>query len=390
MFVDNVLAAKERFEVDMAEEKLNLSIGVMMGSDGKPLKSAAYYATYAKLAGKLLGDSERGMYLTPDPEVIKAAREFLLDELCIPSDVRSLCAISWCEGGGSGALARAIQLSLLFYDYCIGATLLIQEKGWPGYTCFAKANRLKLKEVPVDLAAGAPPALLIAQTVHNGTSMRISRLHWDALAKIRARDLAPTILDIPYAGFDFADFGFPWALYFSSTAPIDAFLRYRAPLIIAWSPTKTKGTFKARPGGAVIAVCSNTDAREETEMALAELARGSTGFMSMTTYALLVAMRDDPEGLRQDHKEALARVAEAHRVWKGCAAQSPLAPYFESALYYGMYRVLPARQGAVERLAENHVHVMKQSENEIRVNLTGLPNLRAEKWVNLIIEELAL
>jgi hypothetical protein len=117
--------------------------------------------------------------------------------------------------------------------------------------------------------------------------------------------------------------------------------------------------------------------------------RGSTGFIDVATLALVQAMAGNPDGLRADHAAILARLAEAAHDWRRNTAGSALERYFTSA-FGGLFRIVPVRPGAVDRLAGQHIHVVDASTSSmprIRVNTMGLPHDRAAEIVAAVAAE---
>jgi len=375
--------AYDRCLADESANKINLGIGILIGPDGIPLQSHAYYKKLHEMANHLQYDPQRGAYLKPDPAVLESAKQFLLDELCIPEEYRKLCLVNWCEGGGSGALAQAIAFAFGYYK--LPKTLMVQKKGWIGYRAHALTRRLKLIETEVDFSDAtdgtAHKNLLIAQLVHNRTSKRVTEDQWEALAKSRRRKgSAPVIFDIAYSGFDHARYHQAYlytVLMASNFFSLRKFLEYGIPCMIAWSPTKTKGTFRGRPGGALVLVCQNKKDYLKKERFLTAVSRANTGFLSVATYALMRTMHDNPAELKADHEKALACIWAAEQRWmKGTEDIPSLRKYFDYSKYAGMFRTLPTKSGSLERLAQNpgyHIHTVDMYNDDIGINITGLP-----------------
>lgn len=378
---DANLAAKKRAQEDQSERKVDLGIGVIGGENGKPFVAQSYYDSLWDLTGKIRSAYERGKYLDPDPQIIRNANEYLLNELCIPPMYRDLCIISWCEGGGSGALERALKF-IFCQNPDLPPRIIVQEQSWVGYASFARAHRLALGETPINFQGINADSVLIAQTVHNGTGRKIDLVDWFDLAMAYAINDTPLVLDIPYSGFDYADLPLMRALQMSAK-PIAAMFAHGTPMVIAWSPTKTKGTFYARAGGAMIVVCSNQTEYDQACKVETTVKRGGTGFMSLGTYALLVAMSENAKGLREDHEKALHRIERARADWQQFSS-GPLANYFDPEKYGGLFRTIHVQPRSAKFLAERHLHVVEVNPENVRINITGLPGTNQQEWVDLL------
>jgi hypothetical protein len=93
--------------------------------------------------------------------------------------------------------------------------------------------------------------------------------------------------------------------------------------------------------------------------------------------------------LRRDHGAILMRLAEARDDWRAHAAGTPLERFFTDA-YGGLFRIVPVKPGAIDRLAARHIHTVDAStpsEHRVRINTMGLPHARAEEIVAAIASE---
>jgi hypothetical protein len=136
-------------------------------------------------------------------------------------------------------------------------------------------------------------------------------------------------------------------------------------------------------------ICRTAEEAASAEARMKRIERGSSGFIDVATLALVHAMAENPDGLRADHAAILARLAEAGHDWRRHAAGSALERYFTSA-FGGLFRIVPVRPGAIDRLAAQHIHLVDASTPvlpRIRVNTMGLPHGRAAEIVAAVAAE---
>lgn len=383
--IDQNLAANTRFKADTDTDKVNLAIGTNVAANGRPWTHAtAYPAALTALIEKTT--TACGSYTVIAPDMLAKAKIFVCDLLGLSLDVRERTVVSFATGGGSGAVSRAISFirsqHVGTYD-----TLVTQADSWPGYASIAYVNGMHFNTCPLDFAT-LPDGLLIAQTVHNGTGRLLNETVWHALGTRLATADRPVILDLPYAGFDFCDLPYDEALEKSATA-VRTLVTTGAPVVVALGPTKIWNTFAYRPGGATVVICRTAEEYAAADARMKRIERGSTGFIDAATHALVRAMADTPDALQNDHAAILTRLAEATHDWRTHAAGTPLATYF-SGEFGGLFRIVPVRASAVERLAEQHIHVVDASANgtpRVRINVMGLPHDRAKEIVTAVAAE---
>ena len=386
--LDQNVVANQRFKADSSPSKVNLAIGTNVAADGTPWSGATAYP--AALAALVNGRGTAcGSYTVPDPGLLAAAKNFLCEMIGLAPAVRARTIVSWATGGGSGAVSRAIAFVRAEDRGEDNASLIVQDDSWPGYVSVAYENGMTLQYCPIDLAAIPARGLVIAQTVHNGTGRLLDPAVWTSLGVGFASDDRVLIVDVPYAGFDFSDRPYDEALQRSSS-PVGALVAIDAPVIVAFGPTKVFNTFAYRPGGATLVICRSTEEAAAAEARMKRIERGSTGFIDVATLALVQAMAENPEGLRRDHAAILSRLAEATGDWRRHAAGTSLERYFGES-YGGLFRIVPVKADAVERLAAQHIHVVDASTPgaaRIRINTMGLPHGRAAEIVRAVAAEM--
>jgi aspartate/tyrosine/aromatic aminotransferase len=384
--VDQNVVANLRFKADTSPAKVNLAIGTNVAADGTPWANArAYPAALAALVQSR--GTSCGSYIVAEPDLIEKAKSSLCDLLDIPEAVRARTVVSWATGGGSGALTRAISF-IRADDPASYQSIVVQRDSWPGYSSVAYAQTVPLEFCAIDLTDVPSRGIMVAQTVHNGSGRLVDESRWPTLAERVSADARPFILDMPYLGFDFSRLPYAEAIH-GSTAPIRAFVAANAPLIVAFGPTKVFNTFGYRPGGAALVICRSAAEAEAAAGRLKRIERGSTGFMDVATLALVQALANDAAGLRRDHAAILVRLAEAAADWRTNAAGTVLERYFTDA-YGGLFRIVPVKDGACERLAARHIHVVDAStptESRVRINTMGLPHDRAPEIVATVATE---
>jgi aspartate/tyrosine/aromatic aminotransferase len=387
--VDQNVVANLRFKADTSPGKVNLAIGTNVAADGTPWSHAVAYPASLGTLVRSRG-SACGSYTVADPDLLARAQSTLCDLLDLPGAVRVRTIVSWAAGGGSGALTRAIAFIRAQHPPGTFPSIVVQLDSWPGYTSVAYTHGVALEVCGVDLSDIPPRGLLVAQTVHNGTGRLLDAAEWVPIADRFAADDRPIIVDTPYLGFDFSRLPYEEAVR-RSAAPIRALAAAGAPLLVAFGPTKVFNTFAYRPGGAVLAICRSVDEASAAAARMKRIERGSSGFMDITTLALVQAMADDAGALRRDHAAIMARLAEAAADWRAHAAGSALEEYFTDA-YGGLFRIVPVKKGACERLAARHIHLVDASTPampRVRINTMGLPHARAEEIVSAVAAEVA-
>jgi aspartate/tyrosine/aromatic aminotransferase len=387
--LDQNVVANQRFRDDTSAGRVNLAIGTNVGADGAPWSKAAAYPSSLAAIVQTLGMT-CGSYAVPDARKLAAAKEFLCDTIDLPASMRGRTVVSWATGGGSGALNRAITFIRAPHPPVEHESLIVQADSWPGYASVAYSNRLAFEHCPIDFSEIPARGLLVAQTIHNGTGRLVDLSVWRAIgAQFAAQDRA-LVVDTPYSGFDHCDRPYLEAIR-ESAAAIRALVEAGAPVVVAFGPTKVFNTFAYRPGGAAIVICRSAEEAAAAEARMKRIERGSTGFMDVATLALVQAMAENAEALRADHAAILARLAEAAGDWRRHAAGSALERHFASG-FGGLFRVVPVRSGAVDRLAGRHIHVVDASTPaipRIRLNTMGLPHDRAAEIAAAVAAEVA-
>ena len=357
---DPNLAAKERFLADKSTDAVNLGIGEIMDKDGNTWNQAtAYVDTMQNLIqekGYFLGS-----YITPDPDLLEKSRQFILELLNIPKKVWPYTVVEFTSGGGTSALGDAVDFLKMQYPL---KELNVQNLSWPGYKSIATRRNLQLKTIPINISEFGDCNIL--QPCHNSTGYILQEKEWRQYAK----EQKLTIVDIPYLGFEYAHLPYAEALK-KSTSFIETFLECDAPLMIAFSPTKIFNTFYARPGGVFIAICRSAEEKQNAQGIWKTVSRGGSGFMSLTTYALIATMAQNKTALLKDHENLILRVQEAARDWSKFA-QGDLKKYFTKD-YGGMFRAFQATDNAALTLADQHIHVVDNGQKTIRIAITGLP-----------------
>jgi len=387
--VDPNVAANLRFKADASPAKVNLAIGTNVAADGRPWSAAtAYPAALAALVQSL--GSSCGSYTVPDPDVLTRAQQALCDLLAIPADVRARTVVSWATGGGSGALTRALSF-IRAERRDAYPSMVVQRDSWPGYSSVAYTQGMAMDLCPTDLSDLPARGIVVAQTVHNGSGQLIEAARWSPIARQFVTGDRAIVLDVPYLGFDFSRLPYDEAIA-GSASPICDLIAAGAALVIAFGPTKIFNTFAYRPGGATLAICRTAEEADAARARMKRIERGSSGFIDVATLALVHALADNAAGLRRDHAAILARLAEAAADWRTHAAGTPLEQYFTD-VYGGLFRIVAVKPGAIDRLAERHIHTVDAStaaEVRVRINTVGLPHARAAEIVAAIAAETAL
>jgi aspartate/tyrosine/aromatic aminotransferase len=384
--VDPNVAANLRFKADASPTKINLAIGTNVAADGRPWSTAtAYPAALAALVQSR--GSSCGSYTVAEPETLARAQHALCELLDIPADVRPRTVVSWPPGGGSGALTRGLSFIRAQRPDAY-PSMVVQRDSWPGYSSVAYTQAIAMDLCAVDLSDLPTRGIVVAQTVHNGTGRLIAAARWTAMARQFAADDRPIVLDVPYLGFDFSRLPYDEAIR-RSAAPIRDLVAAGTALVIAFGPTKIFNTFAYRPGGATLAICRSAEEADAARARMKRIERGSSGFIDVATLALVHALADDADGLRRDHAAILARLAEAAADWRAHAAGTALEPHFTDA-YGGLFRIIPVKPGAIDRLAAQHIHTVDAStptDVRVRINTMGLPRARAGEIVAAIAAE---
>jgi aspartate/tyrosine/aromatic aminotransferase len=384
--VDQNVVANLRFKADASPSKVNLAIGTNVAADGTPWSGATAYPAALGALIRSLG-SACGSYTVAEPDTLARAQHTLCDLLDVPEDVRGRTVVSWPTGGGSGAVNRALSFIRAPRPESY-ASMIVQRDSWPGYSSVAYAQGIALSLCDIDLSDVPPLGIVVAQTVHNGTGRLLDPSRWPPLARQFAAADRPIVLDVPYLGFDCCSLPYADAIQ-RSAAPVRELIAAGTPVALAFGPTKVFNTFAYRPGGAAVVICRSADEAEAARSRMKRIERGSSGFIDVATLALVHAMANDPGGLRRDHGAILMRLAEARDDWRAHAAGTPLERFFTDA-YGGLFRIVPVKPGAIDRLAARHIHTVDAStpsEHRVRINTMGLPHARAEEIVAAIASE---
>jgi aspartate/tyrosine/aromatic aminotransferase len=384
--VDPNVAANLRFKADASPTKINLAIGTNVAADGRPWSTATAYPTALAALVQSRGSS-CGSYTVAEPETLARAQHALCELLDIPAEVRPRTVVSWPTGGGSGALTRGLSFIRAQRPDAY-PSMVVQRDSWPGYSAVAYTQAIAMDLCAVDLSDLPTRGIVVAQTVHNGTGRLIEAARWTPIARQFAADDRPIVLDVPYLGFDFSRLPYDEAIR-RSAAPIRDLVAAGTALVIAFGPTKIFNTFAYRPGGATLAICRSAEEADAARARMKRIERGSSGFIDVATLALVHALADDADGLRRDHAAILARLAEAAADWRAHAAGTLLEPYFTD-VYGGLFRIIPVKPGAIDRLAAQHIHTVDAStptDARVRINTMGLPRARAGEIVAAIAAE---
>ena len=365
----------------------NYGIGIMLGSDGNPMRTSPTLTAYTRSE---LDKSSGGNYMssTIQMDALKAA---VLDWQQIPQSYWNHFILSLPSDAGTGAVRTAVDL-MLTADKDLN-TLGIECLGWPAYKSIAGVNRMAWKEFDGD-AVMAEQGLL---PVYQAGPMNTTGLVRDpGVIEARARSAAQhgtaVLLDRAYSGFECARMlateSYEKVMQTSCERQILPFLEHGVPFALAISPTKSFVTFSLRPAGLLLLFCPEISKMQELNKTVTQIlrARGS-GFEHPTTRAFVNALVNDRPLLEAEHRLALERVAEAESLWRRLANNTSLASQFSDS-YSGLFRNPQARQGAQVQIYNRHLYPVF-SGDRCRLNVTGIPSSEevAQQHVSAFAEQ---
>lgn len=349
----------------------NYGIGILLGSDGKPLPTSPTLLEYVE---REVQESGAGNYFNSDllkKEILEATLRWQgvpeafwpNFQLLLPSDA------------GTGAVQTAIQVALLLKNTF--QTLAVEELGWPAYKTIAAAARLSFQEYKTNGLAEGGGALPLYQAGPMNTTGRVPSLD---VVKARAASAKtsglPVVLDRAYSGFEcarkLARSTYADLMKESFRNQVQPFMDAGVPFALAISPTKAFVTFSLRPCGLLLVFHPDKSQLQALGPKLSGLlrARGSS-FEHPITRAFVKAMVKDRARLEAEHAAALARTAQAERAWQSYVKGTAIESLFSDS-YAGLFRNPLASPQAAQELYGAHIYPVF-AEGRCRLNVTGLP-----------------
>ncbi len=349
----------------------NYGIGILLGSNGKPLPTSPTLLEYVQ---KEIQDSGSGSYF--NSEALK--KDMLEAVLCwqgVPEALWPHFQLLLPSDAGTGAVQTALQAAILLNDKF--TTLAVEELGWPAYRALASSARLAFQEYPSDGIGQGVGVLPLYQSGPMNTTGKVPSLD---TVKARAQSAkaagTPIVLDRAYSGFEYArllgEKPYVEIMKKSFAAQVLPFIEAGIPFALAISPTKAFVTFSLRPCGLLLIFHPEPVKLQSLGPKLAGLirARGSS-FEHPITRAFVKAMVKDRAKMEEEHSQALGRTAETERQWKALVKGTAIEPLFSDA-YAGLFRNPKAKPEAPREIYGAHLYPVF-AEGRCRLNVTGLP-----------------
>jgi len=365
----------------------NYGIGIVLDGQGK---AAATSPTLLEYCAAELKNSAAGNYMNSAAlmDKLKAA---ILTWQRIPEQYWGQFSLALPSDAGTGAVKTAVELALLLNPQA--KTLGIEELGWPAYKAIAKVARLGVKEFPMNGLIEGDDLLPIYQAGPMNTTGYVQSAETvQARANAAAASNKLLILDRAYSGFEFARLikteSYDAVMRKSYERQVKPFIEQGVTFAMALSPTKAFVTFALRPCGFLLVYTPDAARNQEVNNALnlAVRARGSS-FEHSITRAFAKALVNDLGHLEEEHRQALARLADAEVIWSKLAKGTPIEQYYTEQ-YAGLFRNLKTREGGDVAIYNEHIYPVLDS-GRCRQNVTGISDdeTLARKHVQVFAEQ---
>ncbi|HWO12679.1 MAG TPA: aminotransferase class I/II-fold pyridoxal phosphate-dependent enzyme [Polyangiaceae bacterium] len=355
---------------DRDSEGYNFGIGIVIESDGKPMRSSK---TLLDALQHELASCEYGRYLN-SADSMGEFKARMLEFQGVPRSLWDSFEIAVPSDAGTGAVKLALEYAFVRNDEL--TALHVEELGWPAYRSMATALRKGFAEVPMDGivdGAGALPVYQAGPLNTTGLVHEVSLI--EARAESAAKRKVPVVLDRAYPGFEFThqlgEVGYAAVVQKSYELQIEPYVKRGVPLVVACSPTKSFASFSLRPAGFVMAFCPDKSEQAKVARSLATLirARGSA-FEHPVTRAFVRAVVSDLPALQRDHQAVLRRIGESELQWRRLVRGTAIEPLY-GARYAGLYRNPRVKPEGAAALYAKHIYPVISS-GRCRHNVTGL------------------
>ncbi len=365
----------------------NYGIGIVLDGQGKPASTSP---TLLKYFSAEIKNSQDGNYMN-SAAIMEQVKIAVLKWQRIPEQYWGQFSLALPSDAGTGAVKTAVEMALLMNPQA--RTLGLEELGWPAYKAIAKVSRLAAKEFPIDSVIEGENLVPIYQAGPMNTTGYVQNAETvQARAKAAAANNTLIVLDRAYSGFEFARLiktdSYDAVMRKSYERQIQPFIEQGVTFAMAISPTKAFITFALRPCGFLLLY--NPDAARHQEMNnalnLVVRARGSS-FEHAISRAFAKALVNASERLEEEHRQALARVADAEAIWSRLAQDTPIEQYYTEH-YAGLFRNLNTRDGGEVAIYGEHIYPVLDS-GRCRQNVTGIPDddTLARKHVQVFAEQ---
>jgi hypothetical protein len=362
----------------------NYGIGIMLGGDGKPLRTSPTLMEYFRSE---IDGSQSGSYMN-SAALIEEMRRAVLAWQRVPEECWGRFALVLPSDAGTGAVQTAIEVAL---GWNAGASALaIEALGWPAYKAIAKLARVSATEFPAGGTVtdkGIVPVYQAGPMNTTGFVVETAKIQARAEAA-KASGVAP-VLDRAYSGFEFAGIagGYDETMTRSYQRQLAPFVDAGTDFFLALSPTKAFVTFALRPCGMLL--FHSPDEAKVKQMNdtlnLAVRARGSS-FEHPGTRAFVKAFVHDRARMEKEHEASLRRVAEAEGSWRRLAKGTAIERYFQ-ADFAGLFRNLAVGADAAAPIYGEHLYPVLAA-GRCRLNVTGIPDAQdlAARHVGIFAE----
>jgi aspartate/tyrosine/aromatic aminotransferase len=359
----------------------NYGIGIMLGGDGKPLRTSPTLMDYFR---REIEDSQSGSYMN-SAALIEEMRKAVLAWQRVPEKYWSRFALVLPSDAGTGAVQTAIEVALGSNAGASG--IAVEALGWPAYKAIAKLARVPVKEFPAGDAVADRGIVPVYQSgPMNTTGFVVGDAKIQARAEVARKSGIAPVLDRAYSGFEFAGItgGYDVIMTRSYERQLAPFIGAGVDFFLALSPTKAFVTFALRPCGMLLFHSSDEAKVKQMNDTLnvAVRARGSS-FEHPGTRAFVKAFVKDRVRLEKEHETSLRRVAEAEDTWRRLAKGTAIERYFQ-ADYAGLFRNLTVGADAAASIYGEHLYPVL-AQGRCRLNVTGIPDAldRAARHVGI-------
>lgn len=348
----------------------NYGIGIMLGGDGKPLRTSPTLLEYFR---DEIEASQSGSYMN-SAALTEEMRRAVLAWQRVPRDYWSRFALVLPSDAGTGAVQTAVDVALGSNAGASG--IAVEALGWPAYKAIAKLARVPVKEFPAGdtvTETGIVPVYQAGPMNTTGFVVEDAKIRARAEAA-KASGIVP-VLDRAYSGFEFAGItgGYDVIMTRSYERQLAPFIGAGTDFFLALSPTKAFVTFALRPCGMLLFHSSDEAKvkRMTDTLNVAVRARGSS-FEHPVTRAFVKAFVKDRTRLEQEHAASLRRVAEAEETWRRLAKGTAIERYFQ-ADFGGLFRNLTVGADAAAPIYGEHLYPVLAG-SRCRLNVTGIPD----------------
>jgi aspartate/tyrosine/aromatic aminotransferase len=355
---------------DQDPEGHNFGIGIVIGSDGRPMSTSQTLLEYVSAE---LAVSGAGTYVS-STKILETFKRRVLAFQRVPEKLWGQFLVAVPSDAGTGAVRLAMELAFMRDDML--RSLGVEELGWPAYRAIAKSMGKGFGEHAADAVIEREDVLPVYQAGPMNTTGRVKgRDVIRSRAEAAAKTGATVVLDRAYPGFEFAgalaESSYDDVMSRSYDLQLRPYVEAGVPSFVACSPTKAFVSFALRPCGVLLVFCPDPGEMDTLRLQLNTLmrARGSS-FEHPATRAFIKASVERPADLEREHAGVLARLAECEASWRMLSKGTAIEALY-SASYAGLFRNPRLKEGGAEQLYGRHIYSVITA-GRCRHNVTGL------------------